>query len=63
MRLRRMINLTVHINIDGSGNPQKVAAQVRGELSGIINELKQELESRNLKRKVAYEKNRNDERT
>jgi TP901 family phage tail tape measure protein len=57
------INLTVQITVDGSEDPRAAALEIKRELAFLVSEMKEELNPRRVARKVAYEAERDAERT
>lgn len=55
--------LTVDMKIDGSNDPKAVALEIKREMAVLAVELREETNSRRMARKVAYEAERDAERT
>ena len=58
-----IINFTVPISITGADNPRETAREIKQELEALVSEIKQDFSPRNVARKVAYEAERDSERT
>lgn len=57
------VTLSVSINVDGAENPKAVAIEIKQELASLVSQLKEQLDPRNVAKSVAFEAERDYERT
>lgn len=57
------ISFSVAINVDGAGSPKETALEIKREFTAIVSEFKEQMNPRNLARGVAFEAERDYERT